>query len=1580
MAAGTTNFPAFLQLNYEENGVNARFESDIRSMTQSAEQRFKTSFSEISAVIDKALQPSNFSGLGKLDLGTSKFRQAAAEARLYKESIAATLRTASALAIETGDTTRETELYIQALEAQNKGARDAVQSAEAQVATYTRLQTALDITAAKSSKLAAAQRELYAEQAAAARIEVSQRNAQNSFTQFAAPNLSRSAIDNGATTSALAQRVALDELSRSEAAAAEGARLLATIQVQTGLALDRTAKSARDSAQAFIQADAAQQKLTGETNELRAALDPMFAAQQRFDQELARADRLYQKGAISTREYAQAQQLARQNIRSASDAIQQQAQAQRQGTTVGGMVVNSLGSQRFAMIQVGQQLQDITVGFASGQRAATIFAQQLPQLGFALTGFNGKLGALGRLLAGPAGVAIFAAVTVASFALTKAFESNEDSASESERAQRSLTEVLKDSKSSYEEVTDALRAYNKEQENSREITLLASQEEAKAIETRLRMAIATKQALLNQIELNFEQARYVPAGPGGEVNSQAISETFELKKRIEQLKKEIALETKASENVVIDIASQIAEINTDPTVKIRTGFELLRQEATKTIKDVDKLSARLTALKNQENAALDAVKESTRKTSTSERDTRTRQQVLADFTRELEQRGIDVISGYRSAAKQNSLFKQGLTPADGYKIPSRHQSYRALDVDKKTFDEQKAYEAAQAAGLRGFRILTESGGRKHLDFTGSGKPGTVDEKADKNREREAKAAARETSRLAAVSDQAAESIARINEQYDEQPRLVDRAAQSTRKLDNIIAELSDPKNAGTPRLKELIAEAQEARALAANAVNTEISRYGEENEKNLEIMSLQAAGLFDQADILQEINRLDERLGLSSALEKLAEQKIEAEGILQDEQSTNDERAAALSILEKTAQEMAKIRGQQTEIANEARDTHQATKDYAQQISRVNDALNDQLSVVSSIEQSITGLLGGKVSGKDFLKDIRDTFGELQAKTTFRNIFGDAFDQIEAQLNSDTPLGKANSRLVKEVDQTARSANDVAGALDFVAEAANAAASKLQGITNPQAVKTPNGANDNEIVVTAIRDQVAIENRSVSQLADAMASGIVGPLAGSLNEIFGTKFTQQLTGALSSALSGYLQGGEVGGVLGGLQGITKILGDEGVLGKGIAESISKTLGSGVQGAGTGTQVAGIAKALGLGNSFSTTGSQIGGAIGSVIPIPGGEIIGSVIGGFLGGLFKKKPAGQAGVTSVDGDARISSNKSAVAESLGSLTGQLQQSLKNIAEQLDAEIGAFSVSIGQREDYFRVAGSASTDTGQKNTTGFLYDGKDPEQALRIAILDALQDGAIQGVREGTKRLLQSGKDLDAALQDALSFENVFKRLKAYKDPVGAALDALDKEFNKLVDIFNKAGASAQEYAELEELYGIERAQAIKEASERITGSLRDLFRDLTIGDSGLSLRTRLGNAQAEYDPLAQRVASGDITAYDDYADAARNLLDLQREVYGSSEDYFRLLDEVTQLTKTRIDEESNIASLAVDRDTPFSVDQTPVVNAISFQNGLIQYQTDLLASYLAAIAKNSGVTVSSGTGGGNREPINRNVANF
>src|SRR3546814_4436285 len=70
--------------------------------------------------------------------------------------------------------------------------------------------------------------------------------------------------------------------------------------------------------------------------------------------------------------------------------------------------------------------------------------------------------------------------------------------------------------------------------------------------------------------------------------------------------------------------------------------------------------------------------------------------------------------------------------------------------------------------------------------------------------------------------------------------------------------------------------------------------------------------------------------------------------------------------------------------------------------------------------------------------------------------------------------------------------------------------------------------------------------------------------------------------------------------------------------------------------------------------------------------------------------------------------------------------------------------------------------------------------------------------------TQRLLQQGKDIDSGLQKALDFESVFTRLKEYRDPVGAALDALDKEFTRLDKIFDER--SEEHTSELQSLMRI------------------------------------------------------------------------------------------------------------------------------------------------------------------------------
>ena len=285
----------------------------------------------------------------------------------------------------------------------------------------------------------------------------------------------------------------------------------------------------------------------------------------------------------------------------------------------------------------------------------------------------------------------------------------------------------------------------------------------------------------------------------------------------------------------------------------------------------------------------------------------------------------------------------------------------------------------------------------------------------------------------------------------------------------------------------------------------------------------------------------------------------------------------------------------------------------------------------------------------------------------------------------------------------------------------------------------------------------------------------------------------------------------------------------------------------------------------------------------------------------------------------------------------------------------------VSIGVRNKNFRVD---TTGAGRTKGAGVLDFGQDQAAAVKAAIADAIKDGVIQGISAGAQRLIQSGKDIDKQLQKALSFEGTLARAKALRDPVGAALDTLDKEFTRLRSIFTEAGASAAEYADLEKLYGAERAQAVKQATESLTGSLRGLLDDLTIGNDALSLRDRKSAALAKFDPLEARVKAGDTTAFDDYATAARSLLDIERQFSGSQGGYFALLDQVKATTQGRLDGFDAIAASSIGRDSPLASNPLPpdnanVVNAIADQT---QALLDGLGTHLSAVNQNLGALIA------------------
>lgn len=330
------------------------------------------------------------------------------------------------------------------------------------------------------------------------------------------------------------------------------------------------------------------------------------------------------------------------------------------------------------------------------------------------------------------------------------------------------------------------------------------------------------------------------------------------------------------------------------------------------------------------------------------------------------------------------------------------------------------------------------------------------------------------------------------------------------------------------------------------------------------------------------------------------------------------------------------------------------------------------------------------------------------------------------------------------------------------------------------------------------------------------------------------------------------------------------------------------------GAQMGEMFASISKGLGL--PSSKTGGQIGGALGSAFG-PIGSAVGSVIGSVGVGLMKGVKKASATIETLASNevrSTVEGNK-ALQKTASSMADSLIKGLQDIASALGGDLmEGIKISIGQRGKTFRV-----DPLGLGRTKGMIkFDTE--EEAVAYAIKMALENGVVQGIKESTQRLLAAGNDLQAALEKATQFESVFARLLEKTDPLAYGLQQLDKEFENLRSIFAEAGASAEEYAQLEQLYALERADIIKEARadeiqslndtidslKDMTDSLREFRASLFAADAGVvSYRAAL----VDLIKIGSLAATGDMAALGKLQGASQTFLTASRARAGSLFEY-------------------------------------------------------------------------------------------
>lgn len=1322
-------------------------------------------------------------------------------------------------------------------------------------------------------------------------------------------------------------------------------------------AFEARAIAAREVANAMQVAAREQQDYTATTT---AAIN---AALRLADQE--------EQAAASAREHAAAAERVQEVLNRQASATDMVVAATRRGTSESANVINGIRAQRVAFTQLGQQMQDVVVQTQMGTSATTIFVQQVPHIAFVLSGLAentnktyARIGQFAYFLAGPWGAAIFAATAIIGpliasqiqfgDATEKALDKLKKDAEETE-VTRKAKEVFKGTIEGVRQaILDQKEALDKQADSLRTEAERARDAAKGNLEHELSIR-RTTQALLEQAIAQEEADKIRSSGPGqrGELGTLALEQSTNrvatLQARIDEQAKLIATAQKNLAEAQSQVDVESGRKAADPSKVIEDRYKGLIEAARRRAVEEGKVGAALqsqvTALEKQRDAELKALRSSspTRSNGLSGRE------INADEAKSIAQRaGFQVNSATRptwmrdekpgGASSQERLYNQWIAagkPADNPVAKpgtSAHERSNALDIQYgEGVTPASIRKAFAEEGVRLTKLFKERG-HFHIEWSTSG--------ADRVQ--------READQLAAFGQRAAEEIAQINARFNEQPRLVDAAAQATRQLDQTIADLGKKQ---PPGFEQMISDAEKTKAVIEDSLLRPYRELERSSERRMQLQDLLSSGREAEAAALQDIWRIEDQLGSEEQLRAQMQELILA--------GRNEEAA----IIQRLLSFYPEIRANVTATA-EAEQRHIEALQRAQEIQAA------YLDATRSIRSEVEAIIGGY--GK--LSNLRNVFQRLQGQIITEKLFGDVFRDMDKWVKEKTGIGSSVDMMAKEVDRAGTAASTFADKINeataklssgAAASALGAASSGGGGIGNPWALATfatplslakpsgtPSAANDNREIVVVAKPKggrSTVNDLTPERYFEQMSAKIAAPVVSALGNVLGPNLAKALGGPITGALEGYLTTGTgFGAVLGGLKDL-----------KGLPEGITKGLGKAFGGAQTGAKVAGIGNALGLG--LSDTGSQIGGALGSFLPIPGGDIIGSLVGGFLGKLFGKRPRGSGSVT--QDNVSVSANDNGIKDALGSFGTDLQGAISKIAGALGAQIGSYNVGIGRYKDYYQVSGTGSDPYlgqtyYQNKSPNALYDGKDPEAAMRAAILNALQDGAIKGIRDGSIRLLQSGKDLDAQIQKALDFENVFKELKQIQDPVGAAIDALNAEFTKLKDTFTEAGATASDMADLEKLYNLKRVKAVQDANNQVLGSLKDLMKSLTIDNSTRSLQEREAAAQAAYKPLEDRVKAGDTTAFADFSQAARDLLDIQRQLYGSQAQYFASEDAIKSVTQGALDKAQRTSDAAANRDSPFTSSSTAAANDNSKVTSAITDQTNQLVNLLGAANSNLG----------------------
>ncbi len=581
------------------------------------------------------------------------------------------------------------------------------------------------------------------------------------------------------------------------------------------------------------------------------------------------------------------------------------------------------------------------------------------------------------------------------------------------------------------------------------------------------------------------------------------------------------------------------------------------------------------------------------------------------------------------------------------------------------------------------------------------------------------------------------------------------------------------------------------------------------------------------------------RDGLNRPIQDFVESQRDAFAVGQELLYGHRDQADAL----RTIQQLERQRGPLTEAQKEAiLASNQALTAQERLLERMTQRQRVYLAGLADIRGLLTATISGD-SGIDKLPErIMQSFSRVSAEKIVDSLFGDVFQKLEDQITGTSVVEDASARMAQAVDIVTARTGQASTALETLARAANGAANAVKdGPTGGTPGAAPAGTDappGGDVVVTAPRRGV----RSPQELFSTAIGGIAEKTLG--------LFTNPETASK------------------------------------IGQGFGKYAGKGLAGAFEGQAASSIANMVGI--KTNQTGSMIGGAIGGLTGIPGAGAFLGLAGGIVGKLFERVKSGSATITSVDGAAKTRGDTQ-VTDALSGTAKSVQSGIQKIADALGADVGSFAVSIGKREDYYRVDGSGSSRVDAKHPgAGLLYNGKDEAAAIEIAIRDAIGDGAVKGVSTAVAKALQSSTSLDKAVAEAVKVQQLERSLGGLTGQLRQVFDTFDRTAADRVRI---AKAYGLDLLQVEKLNATERAKLLEDTLKSRVGSLKDLLTSMTSGDlfegSAVDRRQTLlkdiATARAD-------AADGKDGAADRVAELYRQLLATTKEAFGTGGDEY------------------------------------------------------------------------------------------